>query len=109
MKVTTKDNTIQLEEVFNSIVLKSESGQTMAICMRDNGFEFKYNGIWYEAKDGFIELLEDDERLAEQRQNAEANPRAYSMEDVQKCIEHWGFSRVPEESIDKFLNKSEKG
>jgi len=34
MKVTVKqDNTIQLEEVFNSIVLKTKDGEEMAICM----------------------------------------------------------------------------
>ena len=56
MKVTVnQDNTIQLEEVFNSIVLKTKDGEEMAICMRDSGFEFKYQGEWYFAKEGYVE------------------------------------------------------
>lgn len=56
MKLTvTEDNTIQLENVFNSIVLKTPSGEEMAICMRDSGFEFKYQGEWYFAKEGYVE------------------------------------------------------
>jgi hypothetical protein len=46
---------IQLEEVFNSIVLKTTDGEEMAICMRDSGFEFKYQGEWYFAKEGYVE------------------------------------------------------
>ena len=41
---TTENNEIQLEEVFNSIILKTSDGEEMAICMRDTGFEFKYQG-----------------------------------------------------------------
>ena len=56
MKVTVnQDNTIQLEEVFNSIVLKTKDGEEMTICMRDSGFEFKYQGEWYFAKEGYVE------------------------------------------------------
>jgi len=56
MKVTVKeDYTIQLEELFNSIVLKTKDGEEMAICMRDSGFEFKYQGEWYFAKEGHVE------------------------------------------------------
>lgn len=56
MKVTVnEDNSIQLEEVFNSIVLKTQNGEEIAICMRDSGFEFKYQGEWYFAKEGHVE------------------------------------------------------
>lgn len=56
MKITTnQDNLIQLEEVFNPIVLKTADGEEMTICMRDTGFEFKYQGEWYFAKKGYIE------------------------------------------------------
>lgn len=56
MKITvTEDLGIQLEEVFNGLTLKTESGETMSICMRDSGFEFKYQGEWYFAKEGHIE------------------------------------------------------
>jgi hypothetical protein len=46
---------IQLEEVFNRITLKNDSGETMSICMRDSGFEFNYQGEWYFAKQGYVE------------------------------------------------------
>lgn len=56
MKLTvTEDSTIQLEEVFNGITLKTKSGETMSICMRDSGFEFKYQGEMYFAKEGYVE------------------------------------------------------
>ena len=56
MKITVnEENTMQLEEVFNSVVLKTSEGEEMAICMRDSGFEFKYQGKWYFAKEGYVE------------------------------------------------------
>jgi hypothetical protein len=58
MKITVnKENTMQLEKVFNSIVLKTSYGEEMYICMRDSGFEFNYQGKWYFAKEGYIEAL----------------------------------------------------
>ena len=55
MKITaTENNDIQLEEVFNSIILKTADDEEMAICMRDTGFEFKYQGEWYFAKEGQV-------------------------------------------------------
>ena len=56
MKITVnEENTIQLEEVFNPVVLKTSEGEEMAIYMRDMGFEFKYQGKWYFAKEGYVE------------------------------------------------------
>jgi len=56
MKVTvTEDLCIQLEEVFSGLTLKTASGETMSICMRDSGFEFNYQGEWYFAKEGHVE------------------------------------------------------
>ena len=46
-----------LKEVFTSVVLRTSSVPTpeeFAICMRDSGFEFKYDGRWYEAKGGEV-------------------------------------------------------
>ena len=55
MKISVDENrNILLEEVFNSIVLKTRDGEEMAICMRDSGFEFKYQGEWYYAQQGII-------------------------------------------------------
>lgn len=56
MKVNVnEDYSIQLEEVFNPIVLKTQDGEVMSICMRDSGFEFNYQGEWYFAKEGYVE------------------------------------------------------
>jgi len=41
---------ILLRHVYSSIVLESDSGERLAICMRDTGFEISYDGVWYEAK-----------------------------------------------------------
>lgn len=58
MKISTDENgEIEVTEVFNGINLKSDAGETFGICMRDSGFEFKYNGVWYEAKEGVINKL----------------------------------------------------
>ena len=55
MRITSnEDGTIELTEVYNTIVLKTDSGETLAICMRDSGFEFKYQGEWYSAKAGEV-------------------------------------------------------
>ena len=56
MKVTTNEHgIIQLEEVFNGIILKTRDGEEMIIYMRDSGFEFGYHGEIYFAKEGFVE------------------------------------------------------
>jgi hypothetical protein len=56
MKITTIGNgQIQIEELFNGVVLKNDSGETLEICMRDSGFEFRYNNKNYFAKDGYLE------------------------------------------------------
>ena len=63
MKVTvTEDLSIQLEEVFSGLTLKTESGETMSICMRDSGFEFNYQGEWYFAKEGYVEPFKKSAR-----------------------------------------------
>jgi len=50
-----EDGTILLEEVYNGITLKTNSGEIMHICMRDSGFEFKYQDILFYAREGNIE------------------------------------------------------
>ena len=57
-----EDYSFVLKEVFTGISLESEAGETFAICMRDSGFEFRYNKIWYEAKDGVINPLPSVEK-----------------------------------------------
>jgi len=60
MKLTVSDSgDIQLEEVYNPILLVSKRKEKFAVCMRDDGFEFSYKGEWYEAKDGEIRKMGD--------------------------------------------------
>ena len=47
-------NTITLREVYSSIMLATKDGEVFTICMRDSGFEFKYEGEWWEAKLGTV-------------------------------------------------------
>lgn len=63
MKVTTTEKgVIQLEEVFNGIILKTPAGEEMSIYMRDSGFEFNYQGELYFAKQGFVEPFNKSSR-----------------------------------------------
>lgn len=52
-----EDYSIQLRKVYNSVVLQTDSNETMTICMRDTGFEFRYEGVWYSAQKGKIEKM----------------------------------------------------
>ena len=55
MKIgTTKNGEIVLTEVYSGVLLETRDKETMGICMRDTGFEFNYNGVWYEAKQGIL-------------------------------------------------------
>jgi len=49
---------ILLEEVYNGVGFKTKDGEHMGICMRDSGFEFKYEGSWYSAQKGVIKKME---------------------------------------------------
>jgi hypothetical protein len=75
MKVTTNEQgVIQLEEVFNGIILKTKDGEEMSICMRDSGFEFRYQGERYFAKEGYVEPFKTSSRgnlLVDQRHEEE--------------------------------------
>ena len=61
MKIQVDENNeILLTEVYSGVGLKTNDGEFLGICMRDTGFEFNYNGIWYEAKNGVIQKLGAD-------------------------------------------------
>ena len=58
MKIEVGENReIVLKEVFNGVLLESRDKEQFGICMRDTGFEFQYNGIWYEAKNGILKEM----------------------------------------------------
>lgn len=56
MKLSLNDKGImEVEEIFNPIILRTKYGETITICMRDEGFEFEYEGKRYSAKKGVLE------------------------------------------------------
>lgn len=58
MKISVnQDNSFQLEEFYLPITLVSNNKEEIHICLRDSGFEFKYQGDWYTAKNGKVELM----------------------------------------------------
>ena len=58
MKITVnQDDSFQLEEFYLPITLVSDNKEEMSICLRDGGFEFKYQGDWYMVKNGEVELM----------------------------------------------------
>lgn len=58
MKISiNQNNLLQLEQVYLPITLVSDNKEEMTIMMRDSGFEFKYQGDWYSAKNGKVELM----------------------------------------------------
>lgn len=62
MKLTiTEDYLVCLEDVFNPLILKTEKGEIMTVCMRDSGFEFSYNGVKYSAKNSILEQIKTNE------------------------------------------------
>ena len=74
MKIETNDDVIFLKEVYNTIILKTNEGKCLYLCMRDGGFEFRYQGEWYFAKEGFVEPFKRSSRgnlLVDQRHKEE--------------------------------------
>jgi len=66
MKIEVEeDYSITLRDVFSGVGLKTEDGEFFGICMRDSGFEFQYQGIWYEAKGGVLQYMKMDRTKAE--------------------------------------------
>jgi hypothetical protein len=64
MKISVnQDDLLQLEQVYLPIKLVSDDKEEMTIVMRDSGFEFKYQGTWYSAKDGEVELIKNRWRI----------------------------------------------
>jgi hypothetical protein len=44
MKIETKNNMIVLKEVYNTILLETEAGKQLYVCMRDGKFEISIDG-----------------------------------------------------------------
>ena len=59
------DRELVIKEVFSGVLLISDSGEEMGICMRDSGFEFTYAGAYYEAKTGKLSRLDQAKKTKE--------------------------------------------
>lgn len=68
-----EDGDIVIENAFNGVLLKSTDGEKFGICMRDGGFEFSYNNIWYSAVNGQIKQLGMTGESPQETDNATAN------------------------------------
>jgi hypothetical protein len=59
MKIdVTSEGDMVFKDVYTGIGLITKDKETFSICMRDSGFEFNYEGTWYEAKNGVVKPLE---------------------------------------------------
>lgn len=64
MKIDIDENyNILLKEVYNPIILESNCKEQLTICMRDSGFEFKYNDCLYEAKNGEVKKIKNKSHI----------------------------------------------
>jgi hypothetical protein len=88
MKIETNENgEIILKEVYLGVGLESDDKEFFKICMRDTGFEFNYNGDWYEAKQGELKVVERSEQFMcyEYDLNGKSKP---CKEQCKKCHEY---------------------
>ncbi len=95
MKVSVlENNMILMEEVHNPVMLQTRASEKMIICMRDSGFEFKYQDDWYFAKEGKLEPFAKPGRhnLVVGQQTANGIKKLISV-------------KVPVESDGFFINK----
>ena len=58
MKINVNENNVlEITEVYNSILLKTNDNEKMYISMRDSGFEINYEGQWYSLKEGIVKKI----------------------------------------------------
>lgn len=113
MKIN-EDGDLQLEQVYSGILLKTDTGQTMGICMRDGGFEFSHNGVWYSANLGEVKKMATSERgniLVEQNQTGSIEHSNKTVYKCSKCGKPDGtvtpglFNTMCAECVDKDLKE----
>ena len=94
MKITNNEQgNFVLEEVYNGVEFITKDGEILGICMRDSGYEFNYEGTWYEAKNGVIKLLcgksviEKEHTLERTNEEIKSCPICGGLPDVLgKCL-----------------------
>jgi hypothetical protein len=63
MNIEVDDHgTIVVTRVYNPISFLTNAGETLSICMRDTGFEFTYQGVKFNAKQGNIYTVNNNMR-----------------------------------------------
>jgi hypothetical protein len=88
MKISVnQDDLFQLEEVYLPIVLVSDDKEEMSIIMRDSGFEFKYQGDWYMAKNGVVELLKKQDLSGAIKESPDMATAPYKTPDAVDFME----------------------
>ena len=62
MKITDENGITVLEEAYSGIGLRTKTDEYIGICMRDTGFEFNYQGVWYSAQKGKVIKMKKDDK-----------------------------------------------
>jgi len=64
MKIEIGENReMIIKEVYSGIIFESGDKESLSICMRDSGFEFVYEGYWYEAKGGIVKKMGNEIKI----------------------------------------------
>jgi hypothetical protein len=78
MKISiNQDDSFQLEQFYLPITLVSDNKEEISICLRDGGFEFKYQGDLYAAKNGKVELMK--KQLCDVSNDLSTNTNLYAV------------------------------
>ena len=57
MKIIAEKNDLVITEAYSGVLLRTEDGEELGICMRDSGFEFTYQGKNYSAQRGILKPM----------------------------------------------------
>ncbi len=86
-----QDGDLLIENNYSGVGFRSDDGEEFSICNRDTGFEFKYNDVWYEAKNG---ELKKPGTVVQQPLSAE--PTDIETSDNGTINKTWNKSNPPE-------------
>lgn len=112
MKITTDDKGfIVVKEVYNPITLETNSNESMVLCMRDSGFEFTYNNVMYEAKNGEIRMVKDSDTIDKPTElHFECRESQVLAELKSRGIEYMAVSKIESSGYNKakvYYNKKD--
>lgn len=81
------------------MILKGESAEEFNRKADENYEKFKAR-----QKQNIIDMMDADEKLG----LYEKPTKLYTIEDIERCVEHWGLCKVEREHIEKFLETKTK-